>query len=219
MKKIRIISIILFILGITILTMPKITDYIYKNNVEKQYIKWKKEKPDDKLLKAMKEYNKEIYKNKQSGITDPFAFPSTCFNLKKYGKKDNIVGFITIKKMHIKLPIYLGATEKNMSKGATQLGLTSLPIGGKNTNCVIAAHRGYSTKAMFRHIEALEKGDIIIIENYWEKLKYKVYDIEIIDPSDVNKILIEDNKDIITLSTCHPYTHNYQRYLVKAKRM
>lgn len=37
---------------------------------------------------------------------------------------------------------------------------TSMPVGGENTNCVIAAHRGgYHGDAMFRDIEILQPGD------------------------------------------------------------
>ena len=228
MTKGKIISIVIFIVGLVILIFPYITNTIYQVEVDDMYLDWIKIRPVkieeikenevDVLYKAMQDYNTKIYNNKQQGITDPFAFPSVCFDLTKYNIEDNIVGFITIDKMDIRLPIYLGATQENMALGATQLGLTSLPIGGINTNCVIAAHRGYSTKAMFRNIELLEIGDEIIIENYWDTLYYEVCEIKIIDPADVDSILIQDNKDLITLSTCHPYRHNYQRYLVYAQR-
>lgn len=33
---------------------------------------------------------------------------------------------------------------------------TSLPIGGNNTNCVIAGHRGYGGASYFRYIEKLQ---------------------------------------------------------------
>ena len=75
---------------------------------------------------------------------------------------------------------------------------------------------GWSTGLMFRHIEYLEVGDQITIQNYWNTLTYEVYDIEIIDPSDIDKIRIEDGSKILTLLTCHPYRVNSQRYMVKA---
>jgi sortase A len=120
--------------------------------------------------------------------------------------------------MDIKLPIYLGASEENMKKGAVHLTETSLPIGGKNTNCVIAAHRGFSGAPMFREIEKLKKGDKIYITNFWYKMTYQVVDIEIINPDDVEKVLIQKGRDLVTLSTCHPYRYNYQRYIVYCER-
>ena len=50
-------------------------------------------------------------------------------------------------------------------------------IGGENTNCVIAAHRGYKGIPMFCDIEIMEIGDEVIIRNLWETLKYRVSDI------------------------------------------
>ena len=122
-------------------------------------------------------------------------------------------------KMDIELPILLGANEENMSSGAVHLTGTSYPIGGVNTNCVIAAHRGYSRTAMFRDIEALEVGDKIYIENFREKLIYQVTELRIIEPTDIDKLLIQEGKDMVTLVTCHPYGYNYQRYVVFCERV
>lgn len=41
------------------------------------------------------------------------------------------------------MPVYLGASTENMARGGALLGQTSMPLGGANTNTVIAAHRGY----------------------------------------------------------------------------
>ena len=48
----------------------------------------------------------------------------------------------------------------------------------------------------------------------WERLRYKVTKIKVIDPYDTDKILIQKGKDMITLLTCHPYRgHGKYRYL------
>ena len=51
----------------------------------------------------------------------------------------------------------------------------------------------------------------------WETLIYRVSELKIIDPSDINAVLIQPERDLLTLSTCHPYTRNSQRYLVIAE--
>ena len=71
---------------------------------------------------------------------------------------------------------------------------------------------------MFRNIQKLKIGDDIKITNQWEELIYKVCDIKIIDSDDIDSILIQENRDLITLITCHPYRENYQRYVVYAER-
>ena len=117
--------------------------------------------------------------------------------------------------MKEKLPLYLGATRENLKKGAAILGQTSLPLGEKNSNSVIAAHRGYQGIPYFRDIEKLETGDAVIIKNPWEKLQYIVCDIKIIKPYESDQIKIRKDKDMITLLTCHPYReHGKYRYVV-----
>lgn len=117
--------------------------------------------------------------------------------------------------MDVKLPLYLGASLENMRKGAAIMGETSLPLGTKNSNCVIAAHRGYEGIPYFREIEKLKVRDRVIIKNPWEKLTYRVEEIKIIQPDDSNQIKIQKGKDMVTLLTCHPYRgHGRYRYVV-----
>ena len=130
-----------------------------------------------------------------------------------------MIGFLSIPKMGVELPILLGANADNMRKGAVHLTETSYPIGGENTNCVIAAHRGYSKAAMFRDIEKLEIGDEVFLQNFRETLSYRVVALRVISPTDVQDLLIRENRDLLTLITCHPYQHNYQRYVVYCERV
>ena len=46
----------------------------------------------------------------------------------------------------------------HLAAGAAVLGNTSAPIGGDNTNCVIAGHRGWRGADYFRHIDRLAGG-------------------------------------------------------------
>ena len=171
----------------------------------------------DPLLLDMKEFNENLYKNGQE-VYDPFSLERIDFNLVKYGYTDNMIGKITIPKINVELPIYLGATEANLQQGAAHLSQTSLPTGDINSNVVIAAHRGLIKHPMFDGIVKLVEGDEVIITNFWEDLKYKVESIEIIDPDDSGKILIQDGKDMVTLVTCHPYRVNTHRYVVYCVR-
>lgn len=99
------------------------------------------------------------------------------------------------------------------------MGQTSLPVGQKDSNCVIAAHRGYLGTPYFRDIEQLKTGDQVIIRNPWERLDYRVIKIKVIDPYDMDKILIQKGKDMVTLLTCHPYRgHGRYRYVVYCMR-
>lgn len=227
---ILVFSILLLVTGIGVLIFPYIAQWLYQRKAEGVIASYeneiedmKKEEPFgdyfDDLYARMQAYNKAIYESGQRELTDPFAYQKASFDLTEFGFAKNVVGYIEIPVMNVKLPIYLGATEENMNKGAVHLTQTSLPIGGSNTNCVIAAHRGMSTAAMFRDIDDLNIGDELTITNFRESLVYRVVEIKIISPNNIEEILIQPGKDLVTLLTCHPYGYNYQRYTVYCERL
>ncbi|MEI3061263.1 MAG: class C sortase [Oscillospiraceae bacterium] len=175
--------------------------------------------PYAELLEAMEAYNESIFADKQDGLCDPWSYQAPVFDLAEYGIEDGIVGILSIPKMDLELPIYLGATAEHLAGGAAQLSQTSMPIGGNNTNCVLAGHRGWYGALFFRHIELLEIGDEIMITNLWETLTYTVSEIRVIEPSDIASVLIQPGRDLMTLLTCHPYgSGGRYRYLVFCER-
>ena len=175
--------------------------------------------PYAELLEAMEAYNESIFADKQDGLCDPWSYQAPVFDLAEYGIEDGIVGILSIPKMDLELPIYLGATAEHLAGGAAQLSQTSMPIGGNNTNCVLAGHLGWYGALFFRHIELLEIGDEIMITNLWETLTYTVSEIRVIEPSDIASVLIQPGRDLMTLLTCHPYgSGGRYRYLVFCER-
>lgn len=223
-KFLIVFTIIGFLIGLGIFLYPQISSWIITKNVNNTINEFETSKisshpkEEDELYQEMKAYNQNLYTTGQSKINDAWTFEQEEFTLNNYDYKDEMIATITIPKIEIELPIYLGATKENMAKGIVSLGNTSLPIGGYNTNCVLAGHRGYRGAPFFRDIEDLQVGDEVVIQNFWEQLKYKVFEIKVIYPTESEQILIQEGKDMITLITCHPYRHNYQRYVVYCVR-
>lgn len=171
----------------------------------------------DDLYNKMKEYNKNLNENGQQ-IIDAFSYETPSFDLKEYGLEENIIGTLKIPKINLELPIYLGATTENLSKGATHLSQTSIPLGEKNSNVVIAAHRSLVRNQFFKNIDKLTVGDEVIISTFWDTLTYKVTIKKVISPYDLSEILIKKNRDLVTLVTCHPYGKTTERYVVFCER-
>lgn len=170
------------------------------------------------LRDLMETYNQEIYANGQVELVDAWSYAQEPFDLTDYSVEDGIVGLLSIPKIDVELPICLGANYSSLLKGCAVLTQTSMPIGGENTNCVIAAHRGWNETPYVRDIEEVEIGDSIFVENLWETLEYRVTEIRIIYPYETDNILIQPGRDLITIVTCHPYRVNTHRYLVFAER-
>ena len=172
------------------------------------------------LWQQMQAYNENIFRTGQEGLSDEASYEVPSFLLADYGLESEVFAVLTIPKLDLEMPLYLGATRQHMADGAAHMSETSLPIGGNNTNCVIAGHRGWNGASYFLYIPNLEKGDIVTITNLWETLTYEVVDWKIITPYDVEAIHIQPNRDMITLLTCHPpATGGRQRYLVYCERI
>lgn len=219
-KLINLFGMLLVGIGIFVFLSPDLSAYQQQKDADREIKVYEKEpetsKEKDPLYQEALRYNRRIYQNGQNDLKDVWSYRSAPIRLRD--QKESF-GYIRIKKMDVKLPLYLGATLENMRKGAAVMGETSLPIGTKNSNCVIAAHRGYQGIPYFREIERLNVGDQVIIKNLWEKLSYKVEKIKIIDPDDSDQIRIQKGKDMVTLLTCHPYrSHGKFRYVVYCVR-
>lgn len=136
--------------------------------------------------------------------------------LADYGWTQEIFGYLSIPAAGIETPLYLGASSANMDKGGAILGQTSLPLGGKSTNCVIAGHRTWSGAIRFKGLEQLTTGDTVSVTNPWETLTYRVIETKIVLPDTQDEILVQEGRDLLTLFTCtYP---NTRRILVICER-
>ena len=176
--------------------------------------------PYPELLEMLEAYNRELYEDDQSKLSSLAATeqPGVLFSVS--GQTGDVFGVLSIPRLELEMPLYLGATDKHMADGAAQLGQTSIPIGGENTNAVIAGHRGYNGAPYFRYVPELRIGDSVDITNLWGTLHYSVVETKIIQPNDIDAIKIQPGRDLITLLTCHPYASGgRQRFLVICERM
>ncbi len=161
--------------------------------------------PYPELFHAAQEYNEELYRNRQAGFTSISAYQEPSICLSDYGIDDGVFGTVCIPKLGVTLPIYLGASEENMAKGAAHLSQTSLPIGGENTNCVLAGHCGFNGADYFRYLSTLTEDDKVILTTLWSEDHYRVSGVAVIAPDDIASVMIQPGRELLTLLTCHPY--------------
>lgn len=218
MKAKKIISIILIIVGIIILTYPKISEKIsQKNQLEciKKYetnIENTEEESKNREYEKAKIYNEKINGNLIEIKNDDY---NNILNLSENG----VMSYIEIPKIEVNLPIYHGTQDKELKKGIGHVENTSLPIGGKSTHCVLVGHTGLAKSKLFTRLNELQNDDIINIYTLGKLLKYKVYQIKVVLPSELNKLQIQENRDLVTLVTCTPYGINTHRLLVECERI
>lgn len=115
---------------------------------------------------------------------------------------DGVYGSIFIPKLSLELPIFVGSTDANLSKGIAHLEGTSLPTGGESTHSVLAGHNNVATNEWFTNIDRLAQGDLFYIRTGSSTLTYRVVSMQIITPTETSALLIERGRDLVTLLTC-----------------
>ena len=162
------------------------------------------------------QYNRDLYE---------LNFPLTDYSeLTNYGEVldvsgSGVMGFITIPKIGIELPIYHSIRDEVLNIACGHLEGTSLPIGGENTHCVLSAHRGLPHAKLFTELDKLELGDTFRLTTLDRTLTYQVDQIKVVDPEDYEDIQIVEGEDFCTLLTCTPYGINSHRLLVRGTRI
>lgn len=158
----------------------------------------------DDDMKAANEYNKII----SGGIGEEQNY----YDLLSYGDESTI-GYITIPKINVSLPIYHGTSDEVLSKGVGHMQGSSLPIGGASTHSVLVGHTGLSYE-IFDRLTDLKQGDKFYITVQDRKLEYSVVDKAVVEPDNTDYGDIVSGKDYVTLVTCYPLGINSHRLLV-----
>lgn len=190
---------------------------------------------EQKQSVVLTEYEKALAKIENADLTDAFKqaeiYNDALFTGETdeeerpdYGEllcttEDGIMGYVEIPAIQIRLPIYHGCTENELSKGAGHLPSSSLPVGGKSTHAVLAAHSGRADSKMFTDLDQVKEGDLVYLYVLNKTLTYEVDQITVTTPDDTNAIQIIDGEDLLTLLTCTPYGTNTHRLLVRGHRI
>ena len=223
MKKIRVIfCVIIFITGLGIASYPFISNMVaqrHASQVVKDY-ETNVEEMDEEKIDAMKEAAKK-YNEQLSNVVSVDDENENNEQGESYADLLNIgqsLGYITIPKINVNLPIYNGTSQDVLSKGVGHIEQSSYPLGGESTHCVLTGHRGLPSAVLFTDLDKLEIGDEFYLHVLDEILAYKVDQIKVVEPNESGDLEIIDGKDYCTLVTCTPYAINSHRLLVRGER-
>lgn len=217
-----IILVLIFVIGLSLLLYPTFSDY-WNSMVQSRAIATydnilNEMEPEDftDMFAAADEYNSKI-KDISFPLMNADQVPG-YFEALDVGDT-GIMGYITIPKIDVELPIYHGTSEQVMSQAVGHVQGSSLPVGGPSTHSVLSTHRGLPSARLFTDLDKMQEGDVFTITVLDRLLTYEVDQILIVEPSDVNELYVEDGKDYCTLVTCTPYGINTHRMLVRGERI
>lgn len=219
----NIIRIFGLLIAFSVLLYPTISNYLYEKNSSRVISKYNEEvinqnqEKIDEILESARAYNRELLENIE--LLDPFSPIKNEVN-QRYENTLNVsdsgmMGYITIPKIKVELPIYHGTEEKVLQTGVGHFEGTSFPVGGESTHAVLTGHRGLPSKMLFTDLDKMELGDVFYIETLGTTYAYEVDQILTVLPEDTKELSVTTGKDYVTLVTCTPYAVNTHRLLVR----
>jgi len=120
---------------------------------------------------------------------------------------------VRIPRLGLEVPVFAGATDFNMTRGAGRLD--SSPRFGDPGNVAVSSHRD----GWFRKLKDIKIGDAIVVDTLTHTFHYVVEEIRITDPTDTT-VLWPGTVPEVTLVTCYPFHFHGrapQRFVVRAE--
>lgn len=222
-KTSTILLVAVFFVGLSVLLYPTISDFQNSKKQSQAIVRY------DEMVNGLTptDYtgffaDADTYNQKVRHMSSPFLNHTSIS--KQYNDTLNVdghgmMGYITIDKIKVQLPIYHGTSDAVLNSAVGHVEGSSLPVGGTNTHTVLSAHRGLPSAKLFTNLDKVEIGDVFTIRVLDRTITYQVDQIRIILPEDTNQLTVVTGEDYCTLVTCTPYGINTHRLLVRGTRI
>lgn len=122
---------------------------------------------------------------------------------------------IEIPKIDVNLPVYFGDTLEILKKGVGHSSGSYFPGEGGSI-----VYMGHNSTKMFRRFSELQIGNEIKVTTSYGEYNYKIYDMQLIKETELDKLPIQKEKEILMVYTCYPFNnigYATQRYVVYAE--
>ena len=218
-----IILVAIFFVGLSVLLYPTISDFWNEKRQSQAIINYDDLivdlTPEDYsgLFEEADEYNKKI-RNMQFPFMNHKNIADEYYSTLDVNN-DGMMGYITIEKIKVQLPIYHGTSDRVLNSAVGHVEGSTLPVGGKSTHSVLSAHRGLPSAKLFTNLDKVEVGDVFTIRILDRTITYQVDQILIVLPHETDNLNIVQGEDYCTLVTCTPYGINTHRMLVRGTRI
>ena len=189
-NKSTIILILVFFVGLSVMLYPTISDYVNQRNQSRAVASYAQDVDNmtdadySAYFDAANAFNAQVAAN-ENALYRPDQLTGYNETLDITGT--GIMGYITISKIGVELPIYHGTDDSVLQIAAGHLEGTSLPVGGASTHAVISAHRGLPSAKLFTNLDQLEVGDTFTITVLDRVLTYEVDKISIVLPTETDE--------------------------------
>lgn len=148
-------------------------------------------------------------------VEEPTVINEEKKSLENYPEYGTQYGTIEIEKIDVDLPIYFGDTLEVLKKGIGHSSGSYFPGEGGSI-----IYMGHNYKKMLKRLGELQIGNEIKITTSYGEYTYKVYDMQLIKETELDKLPVQRDKEILMLYTCYPFNnigYATQRYVVYAE--
>ena len=218
-----IILAIVFIIGLLIFLYPSISNILNtwaRNKDISQYnqkIAELSTEEYEKMINDAKDFNNSLLEHNLAYNSEMIK-KTNYKQLLSVGISD-IIGYLSIDKINVKLPIYHGTDATTLQYGIGHLEGSSLPVEGESVHCILSGHTGLPSAKLLSNLVELKVGDTFRINVLNKRYIYKVDQILVVEPNETEGLEIVEGKQYITLVTCTPYGINTHRLLVRGERL
>ena len=222
LDKIGILLVLMLFVGVCVLLYPSVSQYWNSKTQTRAVDNYQdilnslKKEDFTAYFQEAEEYNASLAALKSPLMDYPQL---TGYNNILNINGNGIMGYISIPKLGVELPLYHGVSAEVLNIACGHLEGTSLPIGGEGTHCVLSAHRGLPHAKLFTELDKMELGDTFQLTVLDRTMTYQVDQIKVVRPDEINGIQIIPGQDLCTLLTCTPYGINSHRLLVRGTRI
>lgn len=176
----------------------------------------------DELREQALSYNRDRAENRPTVWGVPTQEEAALYDSLLCVPGTEVIAWIEIPAIRVRLPIYRGATDENMRRGCGHMECSSLPIGGADGHAVLVSHRNLATAVTFEHLDLLTEGDLFSVTALGETVTFQIDEIREVDPARGEEYLdmrIEEGKETCTLVTCTPNGGTERRLFVRGERI
>lgn len=148
-------------------------------------------------------------------VEEPTVINEEKKSLENYPEYGTQYGTIEIEKIDVNLPVYFGDTLEVLKKGIGHSSGSYFPGEGGSI-----IYMGHNYKKMLKRLGELQIGNEIKITTSYGEYTYKVYDMQLIKETELDKLPVQRDKEILMLYTCYPFNnigYATQRYVVYAE--
>ena len=217
----NIILAVFFIVGLCVFLYPSVSDFVNKwaqDREVSQYESIVSELSDDvyrDLISEAQEYNSTL-------VGHNIVENQENLNEEEYNNLlsvdgSNIIGYLKIQKIDVRLPIYHSTDQSILQLGIGHMEGTSLPVPGETVHTVLSGHTGLPSSKLLTDLvdlEVVDTFDIVVLNQIYT---YEVDQILVVEPDETDALELVDGQQYATIVTCTPYGVNTHRLLVRGK--